>query len=679
MNKPAPPSDHNEPDTSLNQDRHVEVGRDVVESTIVTGDRNVIGNQNLVVHGNYIQAPLAPRSPAEQKLLNQVKAEVASRLHQSLHSAIFINLDKESQPQQVARIWDAEVKVGGRSLERLPHNTTILQVFDRPDIVGRLLILGNPGAGKTTTQLELAKALLERCDQNLNHPTPILLNLSSWRDERQLMHAWIISELKAKYGVRRDIAEQWLREMRLLPFLDGLDEVDPQRQKFCIHILNQFLAGEHAPLQVVICSRMEEYKRLGVKLRMNGAIYLRELTNLQIQAYLTSTHQQNLWKLLHQDASLLALLQAPLLLSMIVLAYQQGFLYQWQTLNTSQERLQFLLDTFIQGQLEQAPTTALSKNKKSYTRQQTRRWLTCLAQQLERESRIEFLIERLQPSCLPNRKLITGYHHQAKLISGLSHGLPVGLGFGLIGGLSGGLPVGLGFGLIGGLSGGLILGLSADLDSIAVTESLTWFWVKAAKGLIFGLILGLMFGLPVGLFGGLFGAGIGTRAQESVGLTARLIDGLSGGLILGLLGGLILGLSVGLIFALMSGLVGSEVEQKSFPNQGIWKTLQISLIYASIYGLIFGLFFGLSDGLIFGLFFGLSVGLIAGLLGGLFECLKHVALRMVLYYNGYAPWNYARFLNYCTDRLLLQRVGGRYRFMHKLLQEHFAAMPFEKP
>ncbi|MEH2055123.1 MAG: hypothetical protein V7K97_02850 [Nostoc sp.] len=45
---------------------------------------------------------------------------------------------------------------------------------------------------------------------------------------------------------------------------------------------------------------------------------------------------------------------------------------------------------------------------------------------------------------------------------------------------------------------------------------------------------------------------------------------------------------------------------------------------------------------------------------------------------GYIPWNYARFLNYCTDRLFLQRVGGRYRFLHKLLQEHFAQMEFKR-
>ncbi len=65
--------------------------------------------------------------------------------------------------------------------------------------------------------------------------------------------------------------------------------------------------------------------------------------------------------------------------------------------------------------------------------------------------------------------------------------------------------------------------------------------------------------------------------------------------------------------------------------------------------------------------------------GPLGNCTKHFVLRITLYQKAFVPWNYARFLNHCTDRLLLQRVGGRYRFIHKLLQDHFAAMPFEKP
>ncbi len=57
--------------------------------------------------------------------------------------------------------------------------------------------------------------------------------------------------------------------------------------------------------------------------------------------------------------------------------------------------------------------------------------------------------------------------------------------------------------------------------------------------------------------------------------------------------------------------------------------------------------------------------------------IQHYTLRLVLYCKGYTPWNYARFLDYCTERMLLVRVGGRYRFIHKLLQDHFAQMPLK--
>ena len=60
------------------------------------------------------------------------------------------------------------------------------------------------------------------------------------------------------------------------------------------------------------------------------------------------------------------------------------------------------------------------------------------------------------------------------------------------------------------------------------------------------------------------------------------------------------------------------------------------------------------------------------------EAPRHFILRCLLYRNGSIPWNYARFLNYSTERMLLQRVGGRYRFIHRLLQEHFAALIIDK-
>jgi hypothetical protein len=48
-----------------------------------------------------------------------------------------------------------------------------------------------------------------------------------------------------------------------------------------------------------------------------------------------------------------------------------------------------------------------------------------------------------------------------------------------------------------------------------------------------------------------------------------------------------------------------------------------------------------------------------------------------LWHNRYAPPRYDLLLNYCTERLLLQRIGGRYRFMHKLLQDHFANLDLD--
>ncbi|WP_190576807.1 hypothetical protein [Alkalinema sp. FACHB-956] len=56
---------------------------------------------------------------------------------------------------------------------------------------------------------------------------------------------------------------------------------------------------------------------------------------------------------------------------------------------------------------------------------------------------------------------------------------------------------------------------------------------------------------------------------------------------------------------------------------------------------------------------------------------QHLALRLVLWHHGYAPPRYDLLLNYYTDRLLLQRIGGRYRFMHKTLQDYFAAMELD--
>lgn len=701
------------------------------------------GQQTTTPVGN----PARPKN--ERILLAAVKEEVTSRLRQSLHNAVLINLGKESQPQQVKRPWDAEIKIGLKPAEPLPDATTILEVFDSQEIAGKLLILGAPGAGKTTTQLELAKALVSRAEEQPEYPVPVLFNLSSWKDDRQSITDWLVAELKSKYGVSKKLGQEWVNNHQLLPMLDGLDELEPQRQELCVHAINQFLASETRPLYLVVCSRIEEYSNYAKQLQLNGAIFLQPLTNNQICDYLTSINYIELWSTISNDLDLLELVKTPLLLSITVLASLEISVEKWQHLNSTADRIQYLLDAYIGRMLTRDIHSRTYFKIKPPNARKTRMWLVWLAQQMQNESKTEFLIEEMQPSLLTTKipkliyNLIVWVVIQMLifgLIAGLSLGLIVGLIYGLIAGLSFGL-LGLSFGLIYGLfigmSFGLFNGLFGDmiecqLEKLNLIKYNKFFNKNIIKWQIIGLVIcqilglisggnsridDLIVGLVLGLLFGLIGDKI--EAIETLKFSYRdfkngLIYGLIYGLITMVNSGVILGLFfslvVGLIIALILGIHGLEIENKTIPNQGIWQSakntslffLPSTILIFLIQGIVINnnslneafksvsneavksIFNGafkpltLNEVLILTLISGLFLGLLMGIPRSGTPVIKHFILRLLLYFNGCIPWNYARFLDYCTERLFLQRVGGRYRFIHKLLQDHFAHMAFRR-
>ncbi|HEY9606965.1 MAG TPA: hypothetical protein V6C85_35475, partial [Allocoleopsis sp.] len=74
---------------------------------------------------------------------------------------------------------------------------------------------------------------------------------------------------------------------------------------------------------------------------------------------------------------------------------------------------------------------------------------------------------------------------------------------------------------------------------------------------------------------------------------------------------------------------------------------------------------------------GVYVGILCTLIFGGFACIQHFFLRWVLVSEDSMPWNYAHFLDYAAERIFLQKVGGGYIFIHRLLMEHFAQMEVE--
>ena len=78
------------------------------------------------------------------------------------------------------------------------------------------------------------------------------------------------------------------------------------------------------------------------------------------------------------------------------------------------------------------------------------------------------------------------------------------------------------------------------------------------------------------------------------------------------------------------------------------------------------------------LFIGFTLGLMAFLCYGGQEVIRHYFLRFMLYQKGRTPFRYANFLDYAARLVFLQKVGGGYIFIHRLLLEHFATMEDER-
>jgi hypothetical protein len=106
--------------------------------------------------------------------------------------------------------------------------------------------------------------------------------------------------------------------------------------------------------------------------------------------------------------------------------------------------------------------------------------------------------------------------------------------------------------------------------------------------------------------------------------------------------------------------------------------LGVGLIIGLVGGLIMGLVGGLLLGLYSWVFGGLIIALGIGLKYGGRTCLQHLVLRLMLRYHGSAPRCYVAFLDYANDRIFLRKVGGGYMFIHRLLQEYFAARHTER-
>jgi NACHT domain-containing protein len=510
-------------------------------------------------------------------------------LQPSLPHDILLDLGLTERPVMVTRALDLLVQRPDLADRVQAPGTRLVEIFDRLDRA--LLILGAPGAGKTTLLLTLGQDLLIRAAQNPEQPIPVVFPLSSWAERRRPLDAWLVDALNEQYDVPRKTGQAWVDTDQVLPLLDGLDEVNAEHRAACVEAINRF-RQEHGLLPLVVCSRIADYEALGTQLRLQGALVVQPLTPQQVEDYLAQVGRPvaAVRQALQKDPMLWELLDTPLMLTVVSLAYGGQPTEALRTHETLESKRQHLLAAYVDGMFLRRGIMTRP------TPRQTIEWLAWLARQMTQYHQTTFYLEQMQPDWLPQ-----GQRWLSTIGVALGVGLVMILGSFLVHGrnlillMTGqwptrstelaerGLdpfwwPI-----LIGGftmLCYGLIPGLFAYAKTITSVEVIRWSWSAATSGFLSTL--------KVGLYGVVLLLGVGAVVGPIPGLWLKnwpkMFEGWWAGLITGAIRGLILwaflGVPVGIIRGVFKGLSRGEIGIKTIPNQGIYRSARTALIGA---------------------------------------------------------------------------------------------------
>lgn len=194
----------------------------------------------------------------------------------------------------------SNIRAGERSDEPLSFDGDVTEIDRLYDLVpsGRLVILGEPGAGKSVAALRLGLRLLER--RRSADRVPVVLPLASWNPSETGLWRWAAQrlatehpELSAQTGFGTVLAEEVATPERLLLILEGFDEMPAERRAVALRTLNESL-DEHTHL--ILTSRTEEYRhavRRTDVLSGAAAVTLQPLTVRELNDYLkTSTRRR---------------------------------------------------------------------------------------------------------------------------------------------------------------------------------------------------------------------------------------------------------------------------------------------------------------------------------------------------------------------------------------------------
>lgn len=667
-----------------------------VDTAVILTLTGTLAGLAIAVAGLVPRRPLAAQA---RELADRVAAERGRARRQALGlsgdarpaNARFRSPSPEDEPELVR--WRSDGGPGGGTLREVAG---FYQSLDR----GRLVVLGEPGSGKTVLATQLVLDLIaDLPDGELRPgrrpPVPAWLSLTSFdlgdpdrlagadaSELGALLDRWITEQLTAVYQVRSRAAGELLGGHWIVPVLDGLDEMDPAaagqddppgpRAAAVVRALND---GTGRRPVVLVCRRAE-YRQLARSAGPAGAepvllnasqIVLQPLEHDVICQHLAdrfpgSTQDQVAarWEPVRialqaaatsakADGSVLDLLSSPWRLFLAVMAYHDDgtdpseILRQPAITATSE-----LLEQLIPAATALTPAPA----GRRYPPDKVRDWLTALAGHLHdtsenpalRWSPTDLRLDRLWPiaGAAPVQRIT---RIAIAVILAAAFAVP-----GLIWVRSTGrwLPS----------TSSAWLGLIASLFVIISGTSRSTTKNPALNRLD---LTSLRF--PAGRRRLAAGMAAGSALGMAVGLTL----GLTAGLTAGLAAGLAAGLTAGLVFGL-AGSFALAALPASVMRQNAAYALAVGLTMGSGVGLGTELGYRHGVGLVFALPIGLAVGLAIGLATGLAVWVRYVLGSWLACRKELLPLRAGRFLDWAYRANLLRMSGTAAQFRHRELQ-----------
>jgi serine/threonine protein kinase len=281
----------------------------------------------------------------------------------------------------------------------IASDVSVASYFDRRGAA--LLILGEPGAGKTVTLLELARDLVERATVDASATLPVILSLATWRDAKQPIAKWVVDQLREAYRIPERVGRDWMEGDRLTLLLDGLDEVAPALVADCVRAINAF-RSDRGLVPIAVACRRTDYEALPERLKLGAAIQLRTLSEAQVNAFIAARGDKlaPLARALAADPDLAELARTPLMLNIMSLSYASSSEGNEITIAPeapAQDRRKQLFDRYVERMLKRR------EGRLPFGREGTLRALTWLARDLSARSETVFQLEQLQPTTLPAR------------------------------------------------------------------------------------------------------------------------------------------------------------------------------------------------------------------------------------------------------------------------------------